>query len=253
MAITKYQPLRDYLAAHRAHTRIAMTFAEVIAVLGQQLPASAYKFREWWANQSDTTKRPQAAAWLNAGFVVDGLQQGANDGRVEFVQRANMQTTRESSQLLTRELAAKGSGEAPEIPVNEPVPSPMTWREFEDVARKRMSEYYQSTLHERQPPGFPKRFDMVSDDLTIVGDAKYLTLVQGKKRPPAKFMEIAGHVWLLERLEAKQRFLVFGNQKRVIEWWLEKYGHLTRAIRFFFLHPDGTLEHLPAHLPSLST
>ena len=63
---------------------------------------------------------------------------------------------------------------------------------------------------------------MVSEDYTVVGDAKFLTLVRNKKLPPAKFMEIAGHVWLLERLPAKQRFLVFGNQRQVPERWLKE-------------------------------
>lgn len=38
-------------------------------------------------------------------------------------------------------------------------------------------------------------------------------------------MEIAGHVWLLERTTAQRRFLVFGNQRRVSEWWLEVKYH----------------------------
>ena len=74
------------------------------------------------------------------------------------------------------------------------IPNHMDWKQFENHARKRMSQYFGVTLTEKNPIGFPKRFDMVSPDGTIVGDAKFLTLVHGQKLPPAKFMEIAGHV-----------------------------------------------------------
>ena len=49
---------------------------------------------------------------------------------------------------------------------------------------------------------------MVSLDEEFVGDAKFLTLVHGTRLPPAKFMEISGHVWLLERVEAKKSIFV---------------------------------------------
>ena len=83
---------------------------------------------------------------------------------------------------------------------------------------------------------------MVSDDETIVGDAKYLTLVYGKRFPPAKMMEIAGHVWLLEKASTKTRFLVFGNQQEVPELWLEKYGKYKQNVDFYFLSDNGDLE-----------
>lgn len=121
----------------------------------------------------------------------------------------------------------------------------MNWREFEDLARVTMSRPLDVEMEERIPAGSPKRFDMVDLTGQIVGDAKYLTLVHGKKLPPAKFMEIAGHVWLLEQIPmARRRFLVFGNQKRVPEWWLEKYGMLVKKVEFYFLKDDGTLEQL---------
>jgi len=120
----------------------------------------------------------------------------------------------------------------------------MDWKEFETLARERMSKHLGVALAERQLPGVPKKFDMVSTDGTVVGDAKCLTLVHGQRLPPAKFMEIAGHVWLLERTTARRRFLVFGNQRRVSEWWLEKYGGLVTGVEFYFLADDGTLEQL---------
>lgn len=120
----------------------------------------------------------------------------------------------------------------------------MNWREFEDFSRKKMSDHFQASLHERKCPDVPKRFDFVSDDGSIVGDAKYLTLVRGKNPPPAKFMEICGHVWFLERTNSAKRFLVFGNQREVPEMWLKKYGDLVKTVQFFFLSESGDLERL---------
>lgn len=118
----------------------------------------------------------------------------------------------------------------------------MNWREFQDMASRKMGKYFGVPFSEKNPQGFPKRFDMVSPDEDIVGDAKYLTLVNGTRLPPAKFMEIAGHVWLLENLCARRKFLVFGNQREVPELWLKKYATLVKSVEFFFLSDDGTLE-----------
>jgi hypothetical protein len=40
------------------------------------------------------------------------------------------------------------------------------------------------------------------------------------------------------------RFLVFGNQRRVSESWLEKHGGLVDGVEFYVLAGDGTLEQL---------
>ena len=55
---------------------------------------------------------------------------------------------------------------------------------------------------------------------------------------------IAEHVWLLEKTNAKRKFLVFGNDRRVPERWLEKYGNLVSDVSFYFLSDDGQLEAL---------
>ena len=120
----------------------------------------------------------------------------------------------------------------------------MNWKEFESFSRVTMEKYFGVSLTEKNPIGFPKKFDMVSDDGNIVGDAKYLTLVHRVKLPPAKFMEIMGHVWLLEKVNAERKFLVFGNQKRVPEWWLEKYGKFVDDVEFYFIDDEGNIERL---------
>lgn len=121
----------------------------------------------------------------------------------------------------------------------------MDWRKFQERARKVMSQHFGVELTEKRPEGSPKKFDMVSPNEDIVGDAKYLTLVRRKKLPSAKFMDIAGHVWLLQALkEANKRFLVFGNQRKVPEQWLEKYGELTENVEFYFINYKSCIERL---------
>jgi hypothetical protein len=114
----------------------------------------------------------------------------------------------------------------------------VAWRRFQELAQVQMERHFGCKFTERSLPGVPKLFDMVSDDSTIAGDAKYLTLVGGKRRPPAKFMEIAGHIWLLERTNAKRIFLVFGNQREVVALWLKKYGAIAGRIELYFLTED---------------
>ena len=120
----------------------------------------------------------------------------------------------------------------------------MTPREFEEVAREAMSRMFATSLNERMVGDFPKRWDFLSQDLSIVGDAKYLTLVRGVDLPPAKFMEIAAHVWLLEKIEASHRFLVFGNQIEVPRLWLRKYGRIATPVEFYFSDDSGKVTRL---------
>lgn len=120
----------------------------------------------------------------------------------------------------------------------------LTPAQFEELARRVMSAHYRAPLDARILPGVPKKFDLVSRDGCITGDAKYFTLVRGQHLPPAKFSVIAEHVWLLEKTSAQQRFLVFGNDREVPLRWLARYGALVSKVTFFFLTDDGTLESL---------
>ncbi len=114
--------------------------------------------------------------------------------------------------------------------------------QFEALAWRVLSHHFGVALQRGQVPGVPKLFDLVSPDRTIVGDAKYYTLVRGVSLPPAKFSIIAEHVWLLEKTQAARCFLVFGNDARVPRLWLDRYGHLAAGVTFFFLHDDGRLD-----------
>ena len=115
---------------------------------------------------------------------------------------------------------------------------------FEDLARAVMGRHFGVPLRPEQVPGVPKEWDMVSPDGDILGDAKYFTLVQGQRLPPAKFSIIAEHVWLLEKTGAPTIFLVFGNDRQVPELWLQRYGNLVSGVAFYFLGDDGVLEQL---------
>ena len=120
----------------------------------------------------------------------------------------------------------------------------MTPRQFEHFARLKMSEHFNTHLSARlvQPPN--KRFDLVSEDETIIGDAQFYTLVRGSRLPPAKFAVIAEHVWLLEKTSARHKFLVFGNDRRVPQMWLAKYEQCVSGVNFYFLTQQGEIEQL---------
>ena len=113
--------------------------------------------------------------------------------------------------------------------------------EFEELSRDVMSKMFNTALAPGRVTGVHKQFDLVSDDAQIVGDAKYYTAVNGTGLPPAKFATIAEYVWLLEKAPARERFLVFGNDRRVPEWWLDRYGALT-DVSFYYLSDDGELD-----------
>ena len=120
----------------------------------------------------------------------------------------------------------------------------LTPRAFEQLARSVMSMHLGIPLTAGGLAGVPKEFDMVSPDKDTVGDAKYFTLVRGKRLPPAKFSNISEHVWLLEKTDASTTFLVFGNDRRVPLLWLERYGDLVADVDFYFLTDEGELEQL---------
>jgi len=117
-------------------------------------------------------------------------------------------------------------------------------RAFEAAARTSMSEHFKTALVAGSVNNVPKVFDFVSADGSIVGDAKFYTLVGGVGTPPAKNATIAEHVWLLEKTGAAKTFLVFGNDRRVPEKWLQRYGALVRDVAFYYLATDGKLERI---------
>ena len=124
-------------------------------------------------------------------------------------------------------------------------PRRMSSREFEALARQRMSEHFNEQLEPGWVGEVHKRFDFVAPYARIVGDAKYYTPVRGTRWPPAKAATITEHVWLLEKTGAHETFLVFGNDRQVPILWLKRYGNLVSGVTFYFLSDDGELEELP--------
>lgn len=81
----KYEPLEIHLRATPPKVReVTLSFAEIERILGAPLPESSITHRPWWGNQRDSKSRPQAHAWLSAGFLVDTVNQGRAHGSVRF-------------------------------------------------------------------------------------------------------------------------------------------------------------------------
>jgi len=77
----KYDPLGALLAdaAARGDRELQLRFDDVDKIVGG-LPASARKYREWWANSG----QPQSTVWRGTGWRVSGVNQsGGNWVRFE--------------------------------------------------------------------------------------------------------------------------------------------------------------------------
>lgn len=87
----KYGPLEKYLLTADADVvEITVSFSELRKILGCELPSAAVNHRAWWGNQRETTNRPQAHAWMTAGFVVDSVSQDLKNGWVKFKRQAQV-------------------------------------------------------------------------------------------------------------------------------------------------------------------
>ncbi len=215
----KYEKLALHLSA-TPRKIISITFLELESLLGFDLPQSAKTYYAWWAN--DKTHVQAVDGWLTHGWSVT---------RVDLVKQAATFERIQSS-------IGKKEQQLPRIERGS-----LNARSFEALARHSMSEYFKMELFPRKG-SMPKLFDLVSSDNTVVGDAKFFSMVNGVSVPPAKFSIIAEHVWLLEKSGAKTKFLVFGNDKRVPLGWLKKYGSLSTSVKFYFLGNDGKIEEL---------
>jgi len=80
----KYDPLRKHLLAVQENIlECTLSFPDIERLIGQTLPFSALNHRAWWSNQARLDNRPQAKAWVDAGFMVDTVHQGVG-GWVRF-------------------------------------------------------------------------------------------------------------------------------------------------------------------------
>ena len=79
----KYQPLEDFLRKTPNHVRkVTLSFDQVEMIIRFSLPEAAYTYRQWWENQTDNKGRPQAKAWMGAGFKTS--PKNINNAWVEF-------------------------------------------------------------------------------------------------------------------------------------------------------------------------
>ena len=62
---SRYAGLQAYLAG-RPEPVVRLSFADIERIIGGTLPASARKYRPWWANEEGGT-HIHARAWLDAG------------------------------------------------------------------------------------------------------------------------------------------------------------------------------------------
>lgn len=214
--VGKYARLGWHLANEKGD-EVERSFEDIEGILGFLLPKSAKMYRPWWAN--DSTHVQASDGWIEHGWNVDLVDM---EGQVIRFRRT-------------------GKSRKPKESESANMSSPISAKQFEDLARTAMSEYYGITLYPGETSNVKKLFDMVSEDGKVAGDAKYLTMVRGKSLPPAKFSVIAEHVWLLGKTGAKKRFLVFGNDRRVPEEWLRRYGNLVTDVDFFFYDLDSDL------------
>ena len=86
---------------------------------------------------------------------------------------------------------------------------------FENNIRPVLSNLFGVTLEPSKViirGSLAKKFDFVSPDRQILGDAKCYKNI---KTPAAKFSTIAEYVWLLQNANTSTRFLAFGNDVEV--------------------------------------
>jgi len=87
----KYGALTRYLLQlPAAQATVTLSFRDLGRIIGAELPASARKYRPWWANQTANANRPQAAGWMSAGFVVESVNLGA--GTVRFARTRHVES-----------------------------------------------------------------------------------------------------------------------------------------------------------------
>lgn len=124
-----------------------------------------------------------------------------------------------------------------------PIEGVNDWRAFEDYARAYLSELWGTRFEKRIVKindHVSWEFDLVSEDGSCVGDAKWLKNISV---PAAKWQGIAEYIWLLQHLaregSANRVFLVFGRDAEVAERYLRRIRSLADPVEFFFLDGQG--------------
>jgi len=85
---SKYAALYEYLR-RRPEPAVALTLADIEAILGTSLPESASESRSFWSNRRGGL---QSSAWLAAGFSVAGVD--LRRGKISFQRRGSARELR---------------------------------------------------------------------------------------------------------------------------------------------------------------
>jgi len=219
---SKYFALGEYLLNHSGDN-IQLSFSDLEEILGFPLPKSALMYRTWWTN--DRTHSHANNGWLLVGW------------RVSNINLENESVHFNRSEILRLHPPITISKI---VPLDNTLPTIEKVRRFEAKARDILSDYLQTKLRPRLIQPVNRLFDFVSQDKQIIGDSKYFSM-KGKRIQSTKYSAISENVWFLERVSAKRKFLVFGNNRAVPEGWLSRYGHLIQKIEFFFLDDHNQL------------
>jgi hypothetical protein len=219
---SKYFALGEYLLAHSGDN-IQLSFSDLEEILGFPLPKSALMYRTWWTN--DRTHSHANNGWLSVGWRVSNINL-----ENESVHFNRSEILRLDPPIIISKI----------VPLDNTLPTIERVRRFEAKARDILSDYLQTKLRPRLIQPVNRLFDFVSQDKQIIGDSKYFSM-KGKRIQSTKYSAISENVWFLERVSAKRKFLVFGNNRAVPEGWLSRYGHLIQKIEFFFLDDHNQL------------
>lgn len=72
--MSKYEPLEHYLR-QRTTNEVPMSFADIEAVIGDDLPNAANTHRAWWSN--NPSNNVMTKSWLAAGFITERVDMGS--------------------------------------------------------------------------------------------------------------------------------------------------------------------------------
>jgi len=119
------------------------------------------------------------------------------------------------------------------------------WKDFQRRAQLYFSKLWNVDLEERKVMVAGEvawKFDLVSPDRRLVGDAKFLKNIPV---PAAKWQGIAECIWLLQKVQANKVFMVFGKDREVAVRYLKRVYPITRPVEFYYLDDSGHKELKP--------
>lgn len=85
---SRYAPLAIWLQAQQESDKVTCTFKEIETLIQDELPSSARRYRNWWAN--DTVSHTQSAQWLEVGWRVSSINMSTE--RVVFSKMGDRQS-----------------------------------------------------------------------------------------------------------------------------------------------------------------